>query len=571
MSPSSARATEALPELALRRYLIRFDTRDLPLRWADVLVIGSGVAGLRAALEAAERGTVIVATKAAAEESNTRYAQGGIAAALDTAEDSWEKHAHDTVEVGGGLCAEDVVSMVCREGADDVRQLIKWGAAFDRRSDGELNFAQEGGHSLPRILHATGDATGLEVERVLLARARANARIRFLEHAFCLDLLTVDGECQGALVWDHSQGLQVVVARATILASGGAGRVYRETTNPAVATGDGLAAAFRAGAVLEDMEFIQFHPTTLYVAGAARALVSEALRGEGAKLVDRKGVRFMVDAHELAELAPRDVVARAIVKRMRETDDTQVYLDLTHLPADKIRTRFPGIDRLCRSYGLDFTRDRIPVRPSAHYTIGGVAVDQTGATSVPRLFAAGECSCTRLHGANRLGSNSLLEGLVYGRRAGSAAAALAASTVGTVARLAIDHRISGGPGAEPPSEPVYRAEIDIEDATSSLRALMWREVAIERDAAGLESALERIRFWSSYVLPSVFAGPRGWELQNMLTVAWLIGSRALRREESRGAHTRIDRPARDDARFKVHSRVRAAIEDERVTRLETLA
>ncbi len=561
MNPTPpANAGEALAELALRRYLIRFDTRDLPLRWADVLVVGSGVAGLRAAMEAAERGTVIVATKAAAEESNTRYAQGGIAAALDTTEDSWEKHAKDTVLVGGGICGDEVVATVCKEGADDVKELIKWGAAFDRRADGELNFAQEGGHSLPRILHATGDATGMEVERVLLARARANPRIRFLEHAFCVDLLTVDGECQGALVWDHSQGLQVVVARATVLASGGAGRVYRETTNPAVATGDGLAAAFRAGAVIEDMEFIQFHPTTLYVAGAARALVSEALRGEGARLVDRKGVRFMVEAHELAELAPRDVVSRAIVRRMRETDDTSVYLDLTHLPADRTRARFPGIDRLCRSYGLDLTRDRIPVRPSAHYTIGGVAVDMNGATTVPRLFAAGEASCTTLHGANRLGSNSLLEGLVFGRRAGAAAASLAASTVGTVARFALDHRY----------EPATRTDIDIEDATSALRALMWREVGIERDAPGLTRALERIRFWSSYVLPSVFAGPRGWELQNMLTVGWLITSRALAREESRGTHHRLDRPERDDGRFKTHSKVKATVKDERVL-LEALA
>ncbi len=341
----------------------------------------------------------------------------------------------------------------------------------------------------------------------------------------------------------------------------GAGRVYRETTNPAVATGDGLAAAFRAGAVLEDMEFIQFHPTTLYVAGAARALVSEALRGEGARLVDKNGVRFMKDAHERGELAPRDVVSRAIVRRMRETDDTSVYLDLTHLQADATRARFPGIDRLCRSYGIDLTRDRIPVRPSAHYTIGGVRVDEHGATSVPRLFAAGECSCTMLHGANRLGSNSLLEGLVFGRRAGGAAASLAASTVGTVARLSIDHRF----------EQQNHADIDIEDATSALRALMWREVGIERDAAGLTRGIERIRFWSSYILPSVFAGPRGWELQNMLTVAWLIASRALAREESRGAHHRLDRPTRDDARFRTHSKVRAHIAPDAGARVEALA
>lgn len=541
-------------DLPLRRYLINFDTRDLPLRWADVLVIGSGVAGLRAALEAAERGTVIVATKADAEESNTRWAQGGIAAVLETVSgDSIDQHAKDTVEVGGGLCAEDVVRSVVAEGADDVRELIAWGAKFDRRADGELNFAQEGGHSHPRILHATGDATGMEVERALLARARSNPRIRFLEHAFCLDVLTSEGECQGALIWDHAQGLQAILSRATIIATGGAGRVFRETTNPPVATGDGLAAAFRAGAVLEDMEFIQFHPTTLYVAGAARALISEALRGEGARLLDKNGVRFMVGVHELAELAPRDVVSKAIVRRMREVDDTAVYLDLSHLDGDKLKARFPGIDRLCRSYGLDLGKDRIPVRPSAHYTIGGIAVDGNGQTAVPRLFAAGEASCTRLHGANRLGSNSLLEGLVYGRRAGAAASALAASNVGGVSRVALQFRY----------EPERRTEIDIEDMTAALRSLTWRDVGIERDGTGLARALERIRFWSSYVLPSVFAGPRGWELQNMLTVAWLVASRAQVREESRGAHTRMDFPKRDDARFSTHSRVRAAVQEAR--------
>lgn len=547
-----------LEGIRCRRYLVRFDTRELPLRWSDVLVIGSGVAGLTTAITAAEAGaSVIVATKSTAEESNTLYAQGGVAAVLEEGQligDSHEKHVDDTLVAGAGLCDEDVVRMVVTEGTAAVRALIDMGAQFDRAPDGSLSLTKEGGHSAPRILHATGDATGHEIERALLARARQNPRIRFLEHAFVVDLVTADGECQGALVWDHGQGMQFVAARATVLAAGGAGRVFRETTNPAVATGDGLAMAYRAGCTLLDMEFMQFHPTTLYLAGAARKLLTEALRGEGGHLVDADGVRFMLDVHDRAELAPRDIVARAIVRRHRETGGRGIFLDLTHLDADVLRTRFPGIDRLCKSYGLDFTKDPLPIQPSAHYTIGGVKIDESGQTEVPRLFALGEVSCSGLHGANRLGSNSLLEGLVYGRKAGAKAAALAADTRGGVARLALETS---------EVRPGRRTEIDIDDVLAALRAETWRNMAIERDAAGLAHAIERIQFWAGYVLPEVFAGPRGWELQNLLTVAGLMAQAALGRKESRGAHHRLDHPEPDDRFKKVHSSVQRPNEEVR--------
>jgi L-aspartate oxidase len=519
-----------------RRYLTPFSTRELPLRYADVLVLGSGVAGLQAALAAAERCSVIIATKDEAQESNTRWAQGGVAAVLDPPRpgDSVASHVQDTLDAGGDLCDEGVVELVCREGGAAVQELIdRHGAQFDCEADGSISLTREGGHSNPRILHATGDATGEEVERSMLQAARSHPRIRFLEHAFSLDLVTSNGECHGALVWDHGQGMQFIAARATILATGGAGRVYRETTNPRVATGDGLAMAYRAGATLLNMEFMQFHPTTLYVAGAARHLLTEALRGEGGHLLDADGVRFMVGLHELAELAPRDVVSQAIIRRLRATGGRGVVLDMTHIEAERLRTRFPGIDRLCRSYGLDFATQPLPVHPSAHYTIGGVQVDLEGRTSIPRLFAVGEVSCSGLHGANRLASNSLLEGLVFGKIAGARAAAQAEESLGDVARLALAQ------GAAPSA---HRAEIDIEDVLTAMRSRMWRGLGIERTPEGMRDLAERLEFWSRYVLGEVFAGPRGWELQNMLTVASLMCQAAQWRQESRGTHFRTDFP-----------------------------
>lgn len=538
---------EQLDGIQARRYLVPFDARELPLRWAGVLVLGSGVAGLSAALEAAQSDSVLIVTKAEAPESNTNWAQGGIAVVLDpdVPDDSYERHAEDTHVAGVELCDPDVVEFVVREATPRVRELIAGGARFDPDGSGGLARTKEGGHTAARILHAAGDATGREIQRTLLERARAHPRIRFLEHAFVVDLVTHNGECQGALVWDHGQGLQLVAARATILAAGGAGRVFRETTNPHVATGDGIAMAYRAGCKLLDMEFMQFHPTTLYVAGAARTLLTEALRGEGAHLVDDEGKRFMVGQHELGELAPRDIVARAIVKELQAGKG--VFLDLRHIEAEHLRKRFPGINRICRTYGFDFTSERIPVRPSAHYTIGGVEIDEHGATSIPRLYAIGEVSCSGLHGANRLASNSLLEGLVYGYRAGRQAAGLANDSLGDAARLPLEHS---------EIESRRRVEVDLDDMVSSVRALAWRQMGVERTGEGLEDAHRQLTRWGEYVLDALFAGPRGWELQNLLTVGALMAKTALWRTESRGAHHRLDCPERDDAKFKIHSAIR---------------
>ncbi|MBL4847867.1 MAG: L-aspartate oxidase [Planctomycetes bacterium] len=538
-----------------RRYLVPFDARELPLRWAGVLVLGSGVAGLSAALEAAQSDSVLIVTKADAPESNTNWAQGGIAVVLDpdVPDDSYERHAKDTHVAGVDLCDPDVVEFVVREATPRVRELIAGGACFDPDEErGGLARTKEGGHTAARILHAAGDATGREIQRTLLERTRAHPRIRFLEHAFVVDLVTHQGQCQGALVWDHGQGLQLVAARVTILAAGGAGRVFRETTNPHVATGDGIAMAYRAGCKLLDMEFMQFHPTTLYVAGAARTLLTEALRGEGAHLVDEQGVRFMVGRHDLAELAPRDIVSREIVKHLQSRKGVGVFLDLRHLDADHLRKRFPGINRICQTFGFDFTSERIPIRPSAHYTIGGVEIDENGATSVPRLFAIGEVSCSGLHGANRLASNSLLEGLVYGYRAGRQAAALATESLGDAARLPLEIA---------KLESKRRVEVDLEDMVASIRALSWRCMGVERDGEGLEEAERQLTRWGSYVLDALFAGPRGWELQNMLTVSALMAKTALWRTESRGAHHRLDYPERADETFNLHSAIQRPSED----------
>jgi L-aspartate oxidase len=434
------------------------------------------------------------------------------------------------------------VETVVREGPARIEELIRWGANFDRETDGRLAFAREGGHSFARIVHALGDATGRELANCLMGVVRKHEQVSILEHTFVLDLVTRENRVLGALAWNQQRGLFIMFGRKTILASGGAGALYRETTNPSIATADGHAMAWRAGATLRDMEMVQFHPTTIYIAGSARSLVSEAVRGEGAKLIDKAGYRFMPDYHAQAELAPRDVVSRSIMTQMAKTRTTHVFLDCRHIGEEAFKTRFPGIYQVCMQFGINPARQPIPVHPSAHYMVGGVACDLLGRTDVEDLYAIGEAAYTGLHGANRLASNSLIEALVFGKRAGEDAAAA----------LAGQSRSLEVPIVAAEIAPSERTELDIQDVFGSLRSLMWRNVGIERVGPRLDEAVEIIDFWSHYLLDKVFDKPAGWELQNMLQMSRLITAAAGARQETRGVHFRTDYPERDDRNWKCH-------------------
>jgi L-aspartate oxidase len=532
-------------QFAKRRYLIHFDSRRLGQVFTDVLVIGSGVSGLRAAIEAAERANVIVVTKDRAAECNTAWAQGGVAAVTDRA-DSVATHIADTVQVGCGLCDPEAVRVMAEEGPGCVRELRDWGAKFDLQG-GAVALGMEGGHSARRIVHAAGDATGRELSRVLLQKAAESDRIRIFENCFVIDLVVLEGRCIAALTHHAQYGHQIIWARAIVLAAGGAGCVFRETTNAPGATADGHAMAFRAGAALRDMEFVQFHPTALYVAGASRALVSEAVRGEGAYLVDREGRRFMPEYHPDAELAPRDVVSRAIVHHLTATHSTCAYIDVRHLPEGRFVSRFPNIAALCRNFDIDVERDLIPVRPAAHYMIGGVAVGLDGRSSIDGLMACGEAAGSGLHGANRLASNSLAEGLVFGKRVGRLAAETAARETGFAAPRALSHVVA----------PSGRTELDLADVRNSLRALCWRNLGIDRRGDRLAETVEIIDFWGRYVMDKVLDDRAGWETQNMLTVARCIAQSAHARRESRGVHYRSDFPSPQDSEFHGHFTLRA--------------
>jgi L-aspartate oxidase len=524
-----------LSSISDRRYLIPFRSQLLPAIFTDTLVIGSGVAGLRAALAAAEHGEVIVVAKETLDVSNTSWAQGGIAATI-AADDSADAHVADTLEAGAGLCDPETVRVLVEEGPAEVAKLIELGMRFDREADGSLQLTREGGHGFRRIVHTDGDATGRELSRALTSACRAHQRIRLFERCFALDLVTAgtaqrgEDRVLGAITHHPKHGLQLIWARATIIASGGMGQLWRETTNSRIATGDGVAMAWRAGAAVADLEFEQFHPTALYVAGAARSLISEAVRGEGAHLVDRAGRRFMQDRHPLGELAPRDIVSRGIVEHLSTTQDPNVFIDARALGSAGFAARFPGLSKLLAGFGIDPGETPIPVMPAAHYTIGGIWTDLDGRSSVPGLFACGEAACNGLHGANRLASNSLLEGLVYGRRAGHAAARSEGAARGDI-RVVSDIR---------PSE---KGELDLVDVRSSLRSAMWRNVGIVRTGNRLADAIDMIQFWCRYSLDKIFDDPAGWEIQNMLSCATLVATAALARQESRGTHARSDFPA----------------------------
>lgn len=524
-----------------RRYLVNIDSIATSQLFADCVVVGAGIAGLRAALEVADYRNVIVVCKASIEDSNTWKAQGGIASVLRP-DDSFEAHIADTLRTGCGLCEPETVERVVRQGPELVRQLQDWGAGFDR-VNGEMDTTLEGGHSHARIIHGHGDETGRAIAETLISQVKSKPSIKVIENFFTIDLLTdPENRCVGIVGRCKNRGTQILWAGSTILATGGDGQLYRETTNPPIATADGLAMAYRAGAVLRDMEFVQFHPTTLYVAGASRALITETLRGEGAYLLDTNGRRFMKDYSEAGELAPRDVVSRAILAQMRKTESTHVFLDVRHLDKEYFAKRFPLISDLCESFDIDVSHDLIPVRPSAHYMIGGVRTDASARTNIENLYACGEVASTGLHGANRLGSNSLLEGLVFGKIAGQAVVTRAPMDVTSLEHPAIQYEI-------PLSD---RSRLDTADVRNSLRSLMWRNVGITRKAQPLAEAQEIIRFWHRYVMDKVFDAPEGWECQNMLTTSLLIAHAAGLRQESRGVHYRMDHTQIDDKHYQKH-------------------
>lgn len=556
-----------------RRYLIPFRSSLLPQIFTDTLVIGTGVAGLRAAIAAAEGGEVIVLSKDGTEESNTAWAQGGIAAVMAT-DDTVESHVQDTLTAGVGLCDEPSVRFICEQAPERMAELVQWGMRFDRKDGKDLSLGREGGHSHSRILHANGDATGAELSRCLVMKLAGTPHIRLFTDCFALDLITPSNEpgapVMGAITHHPRYGLQMIWAKSTILATGGAGMVYRETTNPKCATADGLAMAYRAGAAVQDLAFVQFHPTTLYLAGRPRSLITEAVRGEGAHLLDHTGHRFMTEVHPMAELAPRDVVSRAIVHRLATHGGTHVFLDVRHIA--NFAGRFPGIAKLLDGVDLDPTKDLIPVNPAAHYTVGGVATDLIGRSTVPGLFAVGEVASCGLHGANRLASNSLLEGLVVGEAAGRAAAGMARAMHAPIGAPADhDEGVFAWPDSElsgkttrfrPPPSPVPvisdirpsdNAELDLSDVLSSLRSAMWRNAGVERSGQRLKDVAEMIDFWARYTLDKIFDSPPGWQTQNLLLAAALVAQSAYWREESRGGHLRMDTPETLE-KYRVHDR-----------------
>lgn len=518
------------------KYLIDFDISEMPHIQTGVIVIGAGIAGLYTAIKASEHDPVILVTKKSLYDSNTQYAQGGIAA-VTSADDSPVYHREDTLIAGAGLCDTDAVDVLVHEGPAGVQELIHLGTQFDIEN-GELALTKEGAHSQRRILHARGDATGAEIVRALLQQVQLHDRIEVWDDHFVIDLVTEAGQCHGAIVQKTDGHCVFVQARATVLCTGGAGQLYRYTTNPDVATADGIAMAYRAGAQIQDVEFVQFHPTALCYPSAPRFLISEALRGEGAILRNIKGERFMSKYDARLELAPRDIVARAIIDEMEATRSTFVYIDITDEPADKMKQRFPTIYEFCLKYGLDLTSDWIPVSPAAHYMMGGVKTDLNGETSLKRLFACGEVSSTGVHGANRLASNSLSEAIVFGRRIVERIGQL------EVGEARLSFVINEG-RAIAPSQAMIEKRL-------KLQKVMLRYVGLKRDEAGLHKAMALLERQLP-VFQSLLATREAYEYANLLTCALLITQSALIRAESRGGHYRSDYPETDDIHWRRHT------------------
>ncbi|MDH6431384.1 L-aspartate oxidase [Paenibacillus sp. FSL R7-0048] len=518
------------------QYLVDFDLRDIPTVKTDCIVIGSGIAGLFTAIKASEDRRVIMITKKSVMESNTRYAQGGIAAVI-AEDDSPAYHRQDTLMAGAGLCSSTAVDALVNEGPEGVHELIRLGTLFDKE-DGVLALTQEGAHSHRRILHANGDATGYEIVRALAEQVAEHENIEVWDDHYVIDLITEGGECVGALLQRPGGGRLFLQGDATILCSGGAGQLYRYTTNPEVATGDGVAIAYRAGAHIRDMEFIQFHPTALSYPGAPRFLISEAVRGEGAVLRNINGERFMERYHDLLELAPRDIVARAIVSEMEHTKSTFVYLDITHESPEMVKHRFPTIYETCMGYGLDITSDWIPVAPAAHYMMGGIKTDLNGESTIPRLFACGEVSSTGLHGANRLASNSLSEAIVFGQRIIDRIHELSPLDRDVLSVNSNEGRVDS------PTQAIVERRL-------KLQKVMVRYAGLRRNEEMLLKGLDELKRQLP-IFGSALSKREEYEFANMLTCCLLVTESALAREESRGAHYREDYPQRDDDQWRKH-------------------
>ncbi|MCX8028062.1 MAG: L-aspartate oxidase [Thermodesulfovibrionales bacterium] len=488
----------------------------------DFIVVGGGVAGLRAAIELSRHGDVIVLTKDVLTEGSTEYAQGGVAVALNY-DDEVAIHFEDTIKAGDGLCRHDAVNILVKEGPDRILELIDWGAEFDKE-DSKLAFTIEAAHSRKRILHAKGDSTGKEIMRVLVDKIKTLKNVKKMSFNTAVDLIVQDNICYGVVVCKENSIFKIL-GRATIIATGGAGQVYSRTTNPDVCTGDGIAMALRAGAILEDMEFVQFHPTVLYAPNTPSFLLSEAMRGEGAIIRDVNGDAFMQRYHPKAELAPRDVVSRAIISQMVETKSDHVYLDLTHLNPEFLKKRFPRIYSTCLGYNLDITKQMVPISPAAHYLMGGIKTDIDGATNIKGLYSAGESACTGVHGANRLASNSLLEGLVFGFRCAVHASGLEPLNPTTVTDF------------DNAKETISRS--DINTIRNHIKKTMWEYVGIIRCGKSLSQAKQEISRWKD-IMDMPFRSRIGIETKNIICVAMAITESALCREGSVGAHYRTD-------------------------------
>ena len=514
----------------------------------DFLILGAGVAGLRAAIELSQHGRVIMVAKGGPQDNNSFYAQGGVAVALSE-EDDVVRHLADTLKAGHQLCSRPAAKALVEEGPSRIHELIEWGAKFDTEN-GKLAFTREGAHSRHRVLRAGGDATGSEMVRALTVKAQSLKNLTRMGNHFAVELCIQDGRCWGTSILDELNGtLKVIQASATILVTGGAGQVYARTTNPANATGDGLAMAFRAGALLEDMEFVQFHPTALYLPSSPPFLLSETLRGEGGILRNNRCERFMKNYHRSQELAPRDIVSRAIWTEMQRTKARHVYLDVTHLGATFLKERFPTIYSTCLRYDIDITEEWIPVSPSAHYFMGGVKTDLHGASTIPGLFAAGEVACSGVHGANRLASNSLLEGLVFGYRAAQAASKC--SPTGS------SPNFSDSPLLRKPTGHKM-STLDAEKIRNSLRRLMWAKVGLVRTGDSLKKAVDQIQLWSQKLSAAPWNRP-GLETRNMVLVGQRIAESALWRANSVGAHFREDFPSYKGLAWKIHSQCQREI------------